>query len=54
MLSSYTFETLKRVGLVLQEAVLLDTTVQSLELAFNEVVKETKNLQIQHNNVKTE
>jgi len=56
MSNPYTFETLKRVGLIPQEAVLLDTTVQNpLELAFNEVVTETKNLQIQHtNNVKTE
>jgi hypothetical protein len=55
MSNPYTFETLKRVGLVPQEAVLLDTTVTNpLELAFNEVVTETKNLQIQHNNVKTE
>jgi hypothetical protein len=55
MSNPYTFETLKRVGLVPQEAVLLDTTVQNpLELAFNEVVTETKNLQIQHSNVKTE
>jgi hypothetical protein len=56
MSNPYTFETLKRVGLVPQEAVLLDTTVQNpLELAFNEVVKETKNLQIQHTSVaKTE
>jgi hypothetical protein len=40
----------------MKEAVLLDTTVTNpLELAFNEVVTETKNLQIQHtNNVKTE
>jgi len=56
MSNPYTFETLKRVGLVPQEAVLLDTTVTNpLELAFNEVVTETKNLQIEHtNNVKTE
>jgi len=56
MSNPYTFETLKRVGLIPQEAVLLDTTVTNpLELAFNEVVTETKNLQIQHtNNVKTE
>jgi len=56
MSNPYTFETLKRVGLIPQEAVLLDTTVQNpLELAFNEVVTETKNLQIQHtSDVKTE
>jgi len=49
MSNPYTFETLKRVGLVPQEAVLLDTTVTNpLELAFNEVVTETKNLQLQH------
>jgi hypothetical protein len=55
MSNPYTFETLKRVGLIPNEAVLLDTTVTNpLELAFNEVVTETKNLQIQHNNVKTE
>jgi hypothetical protein len=49
MSNPYTFETLKRVGLVPQEAVLLDTAVTNpLELAFNEVVTETKNLQIQH------
>lgn len=48
MSNPYTFETLKRVGLIPSEAVLLDTTVQNpLELAFNEVVTETKNLQIQ-------
>jgi hypothetical protein len=54
MSNPYTFETLKRVGLIPQEALLLDTTVTNpLELAFNEVVTETKNLQIT-NNVKTE
>ena len=43
MSNPYTFETLKRVGLVPQEALLLDTTVQNpLELAFNEVGTETK------------
>lgn len=56
MSNPYTFETLKRVGLIPQEAVRLDTTVQNpLELAFNEVVTENKNLQIQHtSDVKTE
>ena len=56
MSNPYTFETLKRVGLVPQEALLLDTTVQNpLELAFNEVVTETKKLQLKNSSdVKTE
>jgi hypothetical protein len=51
MSNPYTFETLKRVGLIPQEAVLLDTTVQNpLELAFNEVINETKKLQLNNSN----
>jgi hypothetical protein len=56
MSNPYTFETLKRVGLIPQEALLLDTTVQNpLELAFNEVVTETKKLQLKNSSdVQTE
>jgi len=56
MSNPYTFETLKRVGLIPEEAVRLDTTVQNpLELAFNEVVTETKKLQLKnYNDVQTE
>jgi hypothetical protein len=51
MSNPYTFETLKRVGLIPEEAVRLDTTVQNpLELAFNEVVTETKKLQLKNYN----
>jgi len=51
MSNPYTFETLKRVGLIPQEAVLLDSTVQNpLEIAFNEVITETKKLQLENSN----
>ena len=50
MSNPYTFESLKRVGLIPKEAILLDGNAENpLALAYQEVVQETKNLQLGNN-----
>jgi hypothetical protein len=50
MSNPYTFESLKKVGLIPKEAILLDGNAENpLALAYQEVVQETKNLQLGNN-----
>jgi len=50
MSNPYTFESLKKVGLIPKEAILLDGNAENpLALAYKEVVQETKNLQLENN-----